>query len=77
VTSTKDIYVPAPLDPQRPDSLGRFGQFGGKYVPETLMPALAQLEAALSSTAAILASTKNLKAMRDYVGRQPYTSLSV
>ncbi|MEM9246534.1 MAG: tryptophan synthase subunit beta, partial [Cyanobacteria bacterium P01_F01_bin.153] len=29
-----------------PDSLGRFGQFGGKYVPETLMPALAELEAA-------------------------------
>ena len=29
-----------------PDSLGRFGQFGGKYVPETLMPALSELEAA-------------------------------
>ncbi|HEY9705282.1 MAG TPA: tryptophan synthase subunit beta, partial [Allocoleopsis sp.] len=29
---------------QRPDSLGRFGQFGGKYVPETLMPALIELE---------------------------------
>jgi len=28
-----------------PDALGRFGKFGGKYVPETLMPALAQLEA--------------------------------
>ncbi|WAS05829.1 tryptophan synthase subunit beta [Gloeomargaritales cyanobacterium VI4D9] len=27
-----------------PDALGRFGQFGGKYVPETLMPALAELE---------------------------------
>jgi tryptophan synthase beta chain len=23
---------------QQPDSLGRFGKFGGKYVPETLMP---------------------------------------
>ncbi|MEB3212126.1 MAG: tryptophan synthase subunit beta [Leptolyngbyaceae bacterium] len=31
---------------QRPDTLGRFGQFGGKYVPETLMPALAELEQA-------------------------------
>ncbi|MFM7366509.1 MAG: tryptophan synthase subunit beta, partial [Sphaerospermopsis kisseleviana] len=29
-----------------PDSLGRFGRFGGKYVPETLMPALAELETA-------------------------------
>ena len=29
-----------------PDACGRFGEFGGKYVPETLMPALAELEAA-------------------------------
>ena len=29
-----------------PDSLGRFGSFGGKYVPETLMPALFELEEA-------------------------------
>ena len=29
---------------QQPDSLGRFGKFGGKYVPETLMPALLELE---------------------------------
>ncbi len=28
-----------------PDDLGRFGQFGGRYVPETLMPALYELEA--------------------------------
>ncbi|MEY4520803.1 MAG: hypothetical protein RLZZ499_3403, partial [Cyanobacteriota bacterium] len=27
-----------------PDQLGRFGPYGGKYVPETLMPALAELE---------------------------------
>jgi len=29
-----------------PDSRGYFGQFGGKFVPETLMPALEELEAA-------------------------------
>ncbi|MGL4884061.1 MAG: tryptophan synthase subunit beta, partial [Waterburya sp.] len=29
-----------------PDNLGRFGPYGGKYVPETLMPALAELETA-------------------------------
>ena len=29
-----------------PDARGRFGQFGGKYAPETLMPALDELEAA-------------------------------
>lgn len=31
---------------QLPDSLGRFGPFGGRYVPETLYRALAELEAA-------------------------------
>jgi hypothetical protein len=30
----------------RPDPSGRFGRFGGKYVPETLIPALAELELA-------------------------------
>jgi len=28
----------------RPDSKGRFGAYGGRFVPETLMPALEQLE---------------------------------
>lgn len=28
----------------RPDSRGRFGAYGGRYVPETLIPALEQLE---------------------------------
>ena len=31
---------------QVPDSFGRFGKFGGKYVPETLMHALTELESA-------------------------------
>lgn len=34
---------------QRPDSYGRFGKFGGKYVPETLMHALSELESAFNS----------------------------
>jgi tryptophan synthase beta chain len=44
--------TPLPVNPNptaienRPDALGRFGQFGGKYVPETLMPALFELEEA-------------------------------
>lgn len=38
--------VMAPEQPRlRPDQNGRFGKFGGKYVPETLMAALSQLEA--------------------------------
>jgi tryptophan synthase beta chain len=35
----------------RPDSFGRFGKFGGKYVPETLMYALTELESAFYSLA--------------------------
>jgi tryptophan synthase beta chain len=31
---------------QIPDKHGRFGQYGGRYVPETLMPALLELERA-------------------------------
>ncbi len=38
--------TPTTLDPIRPDPQGRFGLFGGKYVPETLMGALTELEAA-------------------------------
>jgi tryptophan synthase beta chain len=39
---------PTPMlgDTMRPDAEGRFGAYGGKYVPETLMPALAELDAA-------------------------------
>ena len=29
-----------------PDKNGRFGQFGGRFVPETLIPALRELEQA-------------------------------
>ena len=32
--------------PSLPDSKGHFGVFGGRYVAETIMPALTELEAA-------------------------------
>ena len=32
--------------PGRPDARGRFGEFGGRFVPETLVPALVELERA-------------------------------
>ena len=54
----------------RPDKLGRFGRFGGKYVPETLMPALAELEEAFytyRNEAAFQAELNGL--LKDYVGR--------
>lgn len=55
---------------QTPDVLGRFGQFGGKYVPETLMPALTELEAAYQqyrNDPGFQAELQEL--LRDYVGR--------
>src|SRR6478736_8709788 len=38
---------PVHLEPPGPEpvGLGRFGEFGGRYAPETLVPALEQLEA--------------------------------
>ena len=54
----------------RPDPLGRFGKFGGKYVPETLMPALSELETAFHQyrdDIGFQAELQNL--LRDYVGR--------
>ena len=55
---------------QRPDKLGRFGRFGGKYVPETLMPALAELEAAFYQYREQPEFQQELQGlMRDYVGR--------
>jgi tryptophan synthase beta chain len=48
----------------------RFGVYGGQYVPETLMPALAELEAAFDAARADPAFTGEFGAMlRDYVGR--------
>lgn len=38
-----DIYIPKP-SPFDPDERGHFGEFGGRFVPETLMPALEQLK---------------------------------
>ncbi|GMP65431.1 hypothetical protein CsSME_00026225 [Camellia sinensis var. sinensis] len=56
---------------QRPDSFGRFGKFGGKYVPETLMYALTELESAFNALAADQDFQKELDViLKDYVGRE-------
>jgi tryptophan synthase beta chain len=53
-----------------PDARGRYGQFGGKYAPETLMPALDELEAAYDEARRDPAFQAELDALsRDYVGR--------
>ena len=54
----------------RPDALGRFGKFGGKYVPETLMPALSELEAAFYQYRDEPGFQQEFQGLlRDYVGR--------
>jgi len=55
---------------QRPDTSGRFGAYGGKYVPETLIPALLDLEreyAALATDQAFQTELQSI--LKDYVGR--------
>ena len=55
---------------QFPDHLGRFGPYGGKYVPETLMPALAELETAYAKYRADADFQQELQdLLKDYVGR--------
>lgn len=68
MVSTPDIQTSTTQS--RPDPMGRFGRFGGKYVPETLMPALAELETAFKQyrrEPSFQAELQDL--LRDYVGR--------
>lgn len=52
------------------ESAGRFGAFGGRYVPETLIPALDELEAAFDSAMADATFIRTYSdLLRDYVGR--------
>jgi len=49
---------------------GRFGEFGGQYIPETLMPAVTELEAAYLDARADPAFEAELAGLlRDFVGR--------
>ncbi len=57
-------------DTARPDARGRFGGFGGRFVPETLMPALEELERAFREAQADAAFGEELDALlRNYAGR--------
>jgi tryptophan synthase beta chain len=56
--------------PSLPDSHGRFGPYGGRYVPETLMPALLELEAAYAKAKRERAFQRELAYyLKQYVGR--------
>lgn len=55
---------------QRPDATGRFGAYGGRFAPETLMPALIELEAAFVEAWSDDAFHGELSALlADFVGR--------
>ena len=70
MVSIQEIYDITASDPKRPDALGRFGKFGGKYVPETLMPALEELEAAFDKYCNDSGFQEELQGLlKDYVGR--------
>jgi tryptophan synthase beta chain len=53
-----------------PSATGRFGEFGGRFVPETLVPACAELEAAFREAWADAEFRHELDVLlRDYAGR--------
>jgi len=53
-----------------PDADGRFGDFGGRYVPETLMPLVHELDAAYSAAKADAGFQAELGGfLKHYVGR--------
>src|SRR4030042_1465535 len=53
-----------------PDNRGYFGEYGGKFVPETLMPALSELEAAYAAAMADAGFTAEFERLcHDYIGR--------
>jgi len=53
-----------------PDAQGRFGPYGGRYVPETLMQPLRELEEAYAAARRDVAFRAELqRLLRDYVGR--------
>ena len=57
-------------DLKLPDEMGHFGQFGGKFVPETLMAALDELEEAYRRAQGDAAFQERLSSLlRDYAGR--------
>ena len=66
---TSFLDSPSP-DADLPDENGRFGEFGGRYVPETLVRALDQLEAEYLKSKQDAGFQEQLNVLlRDFVGR--------
>lgn len=67
---TAPLADPATSHASLPDALGRFGAFGGRFVPETLMDALGRLDAAYQEAIADPKFHAELdELLKDYVGR--------
>src|SRR5688572_14244045 len=63
------VTIPTPFTSE-PDAHGRFGQFGGKYAPETLMGAIAELERAYDEARNDPEFMREYdRLLADYVGR--------
>jgi tryptophan synthase beta chain len=80
--SSSDEHSPSnapshPGSPSLPDTKGHYARFGGKYVPEALYAALAQLEAEFERARADAGFWEELNALRvDYSGRPtPITAI--
>jgi len=70
VPLSPEAALQALIEGRFPDRRGRYGPFGGRYVPETLVPAVSALEAAAHDALADPAFLKELAdELRDFVGR--------
>jgi len=68
--SNPTTATPVTTDAVTEQARDRYGQFGGRYVPETLIPAIDGLEAAFDEAMADPSFRASLDGMlRDYVGR--------
>ncbi len=64
------LLIDTPTD-TLPDAKGRFGAFGGRYVPETIIPALDELAAEYSAAKQDPEFSKELAGhLKDFVGRE-------
>ena len=69
-TMDPNSALQALLDGHYPDARGRFGEYGGRFVPETLVPAILRLEQGARQALSDPEFRQALGAeLRDFVGR--------
>jgi tryptophan synthase beta chain len=66
----RERLLAALLERRLPDANGRFGPFGGRYVPETLMPAIGRLEHGVANILPSAEFQRELvRELKSWVGR--------